>query len=357
MKEKVLVAMSGGVDSSVAACLLKEQGYAAMGVTLKLFDTEEVGMTSEKACCKMSDIEDARSVADNLEMPYYVFDFSGSFREEVIDRFIAAYENGMTPNPCIDCNHYIKFKKLFEEGEKMQQQYVATGHYAQVEYDVVSGRYLLKKAVDSHKDQSYVLYTLTQHQLAHVLFPLGSMEKSEAREIAQKYNLINAQKKDSQDICFAPDGDYAGFIKRTTGREYLPGDFVDQKGKVLGRHKGIIRYTVGQRKGLGLALPQPMYVMRKDLEKNQVVLGHNEDLFTKSFDMYDVNWIACQVPASPLQLSAKIRYSQKEYSARVVATSETEVHVEFSEPQRAITSGQAAVLYDGDIVVAGGTIR
>ena len=355
--ERVLVAMSGGVDSSVAACLLKEQGYETMGVTLKLFDTEDVGMTSEKACCKASDIEDAQSVAEKLGIPYYVFDFSGDFREEVINRFIAAYEEGRTPNPCIDCNHYIKFMKLFQEGEKRQQQYVATGHYAQVEYDKASGRYLLKKAVDLHKDQSYVLYTLTQQQLAHVLFPLGAMEKTEARKIAQKYDLINAEKKDSQDICFAPDGDYAGFIRHTTGKEYLPGEFVDREGNVLGQHKGIIKYTVGQRKGLGLALPQPMYVMRKDLEKNQVVLGYNEDLFTKSFDMYDVNWIACDVSAAPIELSAKIRYSQKEYPARVTATSETEAHVEFLQPQRAITSGQAAVLYDGDVVVAGGTIR
>ena len=260
MTKKALIAMSGGVDSSVAAYLIKEQGFESTGITLKLFDNEDIGEKKEKTCCSLDDIDDARSVCYKLGIPYYVYNFKDSFKENVISRFINAYENGTTPNPCIDCNRYIKFEKLMRRAEELDFDYVVTGHYAVIEYNAETGRYLLKKSADSSKDQSYVLYSLTQEQLAKTLFPLGNMTKEQTREIAEKLGLINAHKHDSQDICFVPDGDYAKFIEQYTGRTYPHGNFVDESGKVLGEHKGIIRYTVGQRKGLGLALPHPMYV-------------------------------------------------------------------------------------------------
>lgn len=354
--EKALVAMSGGVDSSVAAFLTREAGYETTGVTLKLYESEMAGVCSEKTCCSLSDIEDARNVAYRLHIPYYVFNFTGGFEREVICRFVKAYEEGATPNPCIDCNRYIKFQQLLQRGQELDQDYVVTGHYARVDFDRGSGRYLLKRSTNQRKDQSYVLYALNQKQLSHVLFPLGNMEKDEVREIAEQQGFLNARKRDSQDICFAPDGDYAGFIRRYTGKEYPPGDFVDSEGNVLGQHKGIIGYTIGQRKGLGLALKHPMYVTKKDVKENKIVLGENEELFTRAFDAGDFNWIACDPPEKELLLSAKVRYGQKENPARVIPTGKDRVHVEFESPQRAITRGQAVVLYDGDVVVGGGTI-
>lgn len=258
MTERALIAMSGGVDSSVAACLIKEQGYDATGITLKLFDNEDIGEKKEKTCCSLDDIDDARNVCRKIGIPYYVYNFKDSFKENVIDRFISAYENGCTPNPCIDCNRYIKFEKLMQRADELDFDYVVTGHYSVIEYDEGLQRYLLRKSPDVTKDQSYVLYSLTQRQLSRTLLPLGKLTKHEVRKIAEKYNLINAQKHDSQDICFVPDGDYAKFIEQYTGRKYDFGDFVDENGNVLGTHKGIIRYTIGQRKGLGLALPHPM---------------------------------------------------------------------------------------------------
>lgn len=354
--KKALVAMSGGVDSSVAAYLTKKAGYETIGVTMKLYENETAGLCSDKTCCSLSDIEDARNVAFDLGIPYYVFNFSGDFEKEVIDRFIHAYEVGETPNPCIDCNRYMKFERLMERGRELQQDYVVTGHYATVEKDAGSGRFLLKKSVDRHKDQSYVLYSLTQEQLAHVLFPLGGMCKEETRKIAEEQGFVNAKKHESQDICFVPDGDYAAFIRRFTGKEYPPGDFVDRQGNVLGRHKGMIRYTIGQRKGLGLALPHPMYVCRKDMENNRVVLGENRDLFHSVFEIENVNWIAEASPDHDIRAEAKVRYSQKASPAVVHPLSETRARVEFREPQRAITPGQACVLYDGEYVIGGGTI-
>ena len=250
----------------------------------------------------------------------------------------------------------MKFERLMERGRELNQDYVVTGHYAIVEKDAGSGRFLLKKSVDRHKDQSYVLYSLTQEQLAHVLFPLGRMCKEETRQIAEEQGFVNARKHESQDICFVPDGDYAAFIRRFTGKVYPPGDFVDQNGNVLGRHKGMIRYTIGQRKGLGLALPHPMYVCRKDMEKNQVILGENSDLFRSVFEIENINWITEASPNRDLQVEAKVRYSQKASPAVVHPLSETRARVEFREPQRAITPGQACVLYDGEYVVGGGTI-
>lgn len=356
MKKKALIAMSGGVDSSVAAYLIKEQGFDATGITLKLFDNEDIGEKKEKTCCSLDDIDDARSVCYKLGIPYYVYNFKDSFRENVISRFISAYENGTTPNPCIDCNRYIKFEKLMQRADELEFDYVVTGHYAVIEYDEKSKRFLLKKSADLSKDQSYVLYSLTQKQLSKTLFPLGNMKKEQTREIAENLGLINAAKRDSQDICFVPDGDYAKFIEQYTRKSYPHGNFVDENGRVLGEHKGIIRYTVGQRKGLGLALPHPMYVKKKDLEKNEVILCDNESLFSRELYASDINLISCEKIDKPMKIKARVRYNQSEQPATVEQLDENTLHIVFDEPQRAISYGQAVVLYDGDYVVGGGTI-
>lgn len=356
MTKKALIAMSGGVDSSVAAYLIKKQGFEAEGITLKLFDNEDIGEKKEKACCSLDDIDDARSVCYKLGIPYTVYNFKDSFKENVISRFINAYENGTTPNPCIDCNRYIKFEKLVRRAEELEFDYVATGHYAVIEHSGENGRYLLKKSADLSKDQSYVLYSLTQKQLSKTLFPLGNMTKEQTREIAEKLGLINAHKRDSQDICFVPGGDYAKFIEQYTGKTYPNGCFVDESGRVLGEHKGIIRYTVGQRKGLGLALPQPMYVKKKDLERNEVVLCKNSELFSKELFAADINLISCDKIEKPIKVKARVRYNQREQTATAEQLDDNTLRVVFDEPQRAISYGQAVVLYDGDYVVGGGTI-
>ena len=353
--KKALIAMSGGVDSSVAAFLIKQQGLDATGVTMKLYDNEDIGIARENTCCSDDDIADARAVCARLSIPYYVFNFRDDFNTEVIDRFIQAYENGSTPNPCIDCNRYIKFERLMRRMAELNMDYVVTGHYARIEYDEERKRYLLKKALDDKKDQSYVLYSLTQEQLSHTLFPLGSLNKDEVRKIAEENGFVNAKKHDSQDICFVPDGKYAEFIEGYTGKKYECGDFVDRDGKRLGEHKGIIRYTIGQRKGLGLALPAPMYVLEKDLNNNKVVLGFNDDLFTKELYAEDINFISIKEINEPIRVSAKVRYNQKEQPATVERDGDR-LHIVFDEPQRAICKGQAVVLYDGDIVVGGGKI-
>ncbi|MBR2109554.1 MAG: tRNA 2-thiouridine(34) synthase MnmA [Ruminococcus sp.] len=352
---KALIAMSGGVDSSVAALLIKNQGYDATGVTMKLYDNDDIGVKKENTCCSVDDIADARAVCNRLSIPYYVFNFKDSFNEEVIERFINAYENGSTPNPCIDCNRYIKFERLMRRMKELEMDYVVTGHYARIEYDETSGRYLLKKAVDDSKDQSYVLYSLNQEQLKHTLFPLGTLNKSEVRNIAEKNGFINAKKHDSQDICFVPDGKYAEFMENYTGKKYERGDFVDKDGNVLGEHNGIIRYTIGQRKGLGLALPEPMYVCAKDLVKNKVILSKNEDLFSKELYAEDINLISLKEIKEPMRIYAKVRYNQKAQPATAEQIGDR-LRVVFDEPQRAICKGQAVVLYDGDVVVGGGTI-
>ena len=355
MPEKVLVGMSGGVDSSVAAYLLREQGCETLGITLRLFENEDIGLDRGHPCCSLDDVEDARSVARTLGIPHRVFNFTGRFREQVIDRFVSAYEQGLTPNPCIDCNRFIKFQELLLRARQLDYDCVATGHYARIERDP-GGRWLLKKALHGEKDQSYVLYAMTQERLARTRFPLGGLSKPEVREIALEQGLVNARKHDSQDICFVPDGDYAAFIRRYTGREYPEGAFEDREGRVLGTHRGIIRYTLGQRKGLGLALPAPMYVCAKDMERNAVILGSNEDLFSRELDAGDLYLIACDRIDAPLRVKAKVRYSQTEEWATVEQTEEDRLHVVFDRPQRAITPGQAVVLYDGDTVVGGGTI-
>ena len=354
---KALVAMSGGVDSSVAAYLTKEMGYEATGITLKLFDNEDIGESKDKTCCSLDDIEDARNVCLKLGIPYYVYNFKDSFRENVIERFVSAYENGTTPNPCIDCNRFIKFNKLMQRADELDFDFIVTGHYSIIEFDKGLQRYILRKSPDVSKDQSYVLYSLTQKQLSRTLLPLGNMSKDKVREIASSLGLLNANKHDSQDICFVPDGDYAAFIEQYTGKKYEHGDFVDTQGNVLGTHKGIIKYTVGQRKGLGLALPCPMYVKEKDLANNKVILCKNEELFSRELYAKDINLITCDKIDKPLHIKARVRYNQAEQDAIVEQVDDNRLHIVFDKPQRAISKGQAVVLYDGDVVVGGGTIE
>ncbi len=355
--KKAIIAMSGGVDSSVAAYLMKEQGFTCIGATMKLFRNEDVGIPREHTCCSLEDVEDARSVAYALNIPYYVFNFSESFKEKVMDRFVAAYENGATPNPCIDCNRYLKFDKLYRRAKELGYDYVVTGHYARIERDVATGQYLLKKAVDSGKDQSYVLYAMTQDQLAHTLFPLGNLQKAQVREIAEKQGFVNARKHDSQDICFVQSGRYDEFIEGYTGHDYPPGNFIDTDGNVLGRHSGIIRYTIGQRKGLGISSAAPLYVLRVDPIENTVTLGENAKLYERELTATDINLISVPAIERPMRLKAKIRYRQPEQWATALQIDENTLKIRFDEPQRAITKGQAVVLYDCDTVVGGGTIQ
>lgn len=356
MNQKAIIAMSGGVDSSVAAFLMKERGFTCIGATMKLYHNEDIGLSREHTCCSLDDVEDARSVAYALGIPHYVFNFSDRFREKVMDRFVAAYENGATPNPCIDCNRFLKFDKLHLRARELDCDYVVTGHYARIEKDEATGRYLLKKAVDPTKDQSYVLYTMTQEQLAHTLFPLGEYQKTQVREIAARQGFQNAKKHDSQDICFVPNGRYTEFIEGYTGKHYPPGDFIDASGHVLGRHGGIIRYTIGQRKGLGIPASAPLYVTKIDPADNTVTLGHNDELYFRTLTATDLNLIAVDQIDRPMRVKAKIRYRQSEQWATVTQIDADTAEARFDEPQRAMTKGQAIVFYDGDIVVGGGTI-
>lgn len=352
---KALIAMSGGVDSSVAAYFMKCRGYDCEGVTMRLFHSEDIGRSSHRTCCSEQDIEDASEVAFALDIPYSVLDYGEDFKDKIIEKFVRTYESGGTPNPCIDCNRHMKFDKLLRAAKERGADVIVTGHYARIEQDDRTGRYLLKKAFDESKDQSYVLYMLTQEQLAHTVFPLGTMQKSEIRKIAENEGFVNARKHDSQDICFVPDGDYAGFIERTTGQAPKPGDFLDTEGRVIGQHRGLVHYTVGQRKGLGFAFPEPHYVCSKDAQHNTVTIGTSERLFAKRLLAGDCNWIAVQALMAPMRVQAKIRYGQKAQPATLFPDENGTV-IEFDEPQRAISPGQATVWYDGDVVVGGGTI-
>lgn len=353
--KKVMIGMSGGVDSSVAAFLLQKESFEVIGATMKLYNNEDIDFVSEKTCCSLDDVLDAKSVCARLGIRHYTLNMTDDFKKEVIERFISAYQNGFTPNPCIDCNRYMKFSKMLHKAQELDIDYVATGHYARIEKQ--GDRYILKKAVDLSKDQSYVLYSLTQEQLKMTKFPLGNYTKQQVREIAEENGFVNARKHESQDICFVPDGDYSKFIEYYTGKTYPCGDFVDMNGKRLGEHKGIIRYTIGQRRGLGLALPSSMYVVEKDVDNNKVILGFNDDLFKKEVNVKNISFTACDGLDKPERLCAKIRYNQKEQPATVTQTDENHFKIVFDEPQRAITKGQAAVLYDGDTVVGGGTIE
>ena len=352
--KSALIAMSGGVDSSVAAYLTLQQGLRCIGGTMRLFNNEILDEGQDSTCCSLDDTEDARSVAHRLGMRFYAFNSSGEFREKVMDKFVRCYEQGATPNPCIDCNRYLKFDHLLQKALTLGCDYVVTGHYARIVEQ--NGRYLLYKAADASKDQTYFLYTLTQHQLAHTLFPLGGLTKAEVREIAQQQGFINARKRDSQDICFVPDGDYMAFLERYTGKQYPGGDFLDRSGAVVGSHKGAVAYTLGQRKGLGLAMGEPVYVCAKDMARNTVTVGPNEALFSRTLRANDWNWIAFPDLTAPLQVKAKSRSRMTEQPATVYPEGNGFARVEFDEPQRAITPGQAVVLYDGDLVIGGGTI-
>lgn len=351
---KVMAGMSGGVDSSVCAALLLKAGYEVSGVTLRLYDGEDYNAGLTRTCCSLSDAEDAKAVCIKLGIPHYVFNFKDAFGDCVINNFIDEYISGRTPNPCIECNRKIKFAAMLDRAKTLGYDKIATGHYAVIEKSE-NGRYLLKKAADETKDQTYVLYCLTQEQLSRTLFPLGTLTKSQVREIAAENGFVNAKKPDSQDICFVPDGDYASFIERYTGEAAQKGDFTDVDGNVLGEHKGIIRYTVGQRKGLGIALGKPQFVISKSAETDTVVLGDEDKLFYKRVLVDRLNFIPFDNLEGQMRVTAKLRYCHKEQPA-VIYPADGGVIAEFDEPQRAPSPGQAAVFYDGDTVVGGGTI-
>ncbi len=341
--EKAMIAMSGGVDSSVAAYLTAQKGFTCLGGMLLLHGE--------------TDTQDAQAVAERLRMPFYAFDCREDFKALVMADLVASYEAGLTPNPCIRCNRYMKFEKLLEKAQELGCGYVVSGHYSRIRRDDATGRYLLYKAADKRKDQSYVLYSLTQQQLSHLLLPLGEMSKDEVRAIAESQGFTNAHKKDSQDICFIPDGDYAAFMERFTGKSYPGGEYLDLAGKVVGRHQGAVRYTIGQRKGLNLAMGRPVYVCSKDMAANTVTVGDDKDLYRTGLIAGDANFLPFEKLTEPIQVLAKARYRMAEQPATVTPLPDGKIRVDFQEAQRAVTPGQAVVFYDGDLVIGGATIE
>lgn len=355
-KKKVVVGMSGGVDSSVASYLLKEQGYDVIGVTMQIWQDSDVETQSmEGGCCGISAVDDARRVANQLEIPYYVMNFKEDFQKYVIDYFLDEYQKGRTPNPCIACNRFVKWESLLLRSLQIGAEYIATGHYAQI-VELENGRYAVKKSVTAHKDQTYALYNLTQDQLQHTLMPVGAYTKDEIRKIAEKISLRIANKPDSQEICFIPDNDYGKFIEENTNTQMVPGNFVDVEGNVLGEHKGIVHYTIGQRKGLGLSMGKPVFVLEIRPETNEVVIGDNEDVFTSKLKANRLNFMSIEKLEGEMKVYGKIRYSHKAAPCTIRMMGEDELECIFDSPQRAVTPGQAVVFYDEDVVVGGGTI-
>lgn len=357
MSKKVVVGMSGGVDSSVAAWLLKEQGYDVIGVTMQIWQDEDTGIQEmEGGCCGLSAVDDARRVAMDLGIPYYVMNFKKEFKNQVIDYFVQEYMEGRTPNPCIACNRYVKWESLLHRSLAIGADLIATGHYARIE-ELPGGRFALRQSVTAAKDQTYALYNLTQEQLKRTLMPVGSYHKEEIRDLAKKLGLPVAHKPDSQEICFIPDHDYAAFIEEYTGKTLPEGNFVDREGNILGRHKGISHYTVGQRKGLNLSMGHPVFVTAIRPETNEVVIGENEDVFTDVVRCRKLNWMAFEgLFGEEREVWAKIRYSHKGAPCRIREIGEDLVECRFAEPVRAATPGQAVVFYTGDYVAGGGTI-
>ena len=354
--KKALIAMSGGVDSSVAAYLMQQAGYDCQGVTMRLYRSSDLGMACHKTCCAETDAEDAALVCFRLGIAFEELDYSALFRYRVIERFAAAYEAGLTPNPCVDCNRFMKFDTLLEHALSEGCDKLATGHYARVGYCAERERWELRKAIDESKDQSYVLYMLTQRQLAHLALPLGGYHKDEIRKIAREQGFVTAEKRESQDICFVPDGDYAAFLERWRGIYFSGGALLDASGREIGRHRGAIRYTVGQRRGLGFAAGRRQYVVEKDMRRNTVTLGPESALYHSALLAAEMNWLSIAEPAGPIRATARTRYHQYERAAAVWPLPGGMARILFDEPQRAITPGQAVVLYDGELVLGGGTI-
>lgn len=352
--KKVLVAMSGGIDSSMALKFLVDDGFECVACTMNLYDNETAGISNSRTCCSIEDVLDARSICNKFNVKHYTFNFKELFKDKVINKFVDSYSHGLTPNPCIDCNRYMKFEKLFERMKLLKCDYVATGHYARI--DFFNGKYILKKAVDKTKDQSYVLYFLNQEKLMHLLFPLGNYEKSNIRKIALENNFVNANKRDSQDICFVPDGDYVKVIRINTNEEIKEGNIVNEDGKILGRHKGIINYTIGQHRKLGIELDGKYFVTKIDAENNEVVLGKEEGLYSDNMLVSDISFVSDEVPGNDFKCKVKIRYKKEEADAEVHMLDDKNAKIIFKEKQRAITRGQSAVFYDDDIVLGGGTI-
>jgi len=356
---KVVVAMSGGVDSSVAAAILKEEGYQVIGVTMQIWPSDELADEGDRfgGCCGLGAIEDAKRVAYKLGIPHYVMNFRDIFAQKVIANFCREYSLGRTPNPCIRCNQYIKFDALLERAKGLGADFVATGHYARIEKDKASGRYLLKKGIDRRKDQSYVLYPLTQEQLGHTLLPIGNVTKERVREIARELELPVAAKPESREICFIPDNDYAKFLKEYIPQAVKPGPILDRQGSAVGEHRGILFYTIGQRKGLGISAKEPLYVTTIEPERNAIVVGDKEEVYGNELIASKLNWITIAKLKQPTTIKAKIRYLHLEAEAAITPLDGDRVYVKFKEPQMAITPGQAVVFYDHDTVIGGGTIE